>query len=424
MARLNLVLSTLAVASLFAVQAQAATQKLTFWFTDDDPNYVKKMGELVDQFEETHPDISVDFVTTSYAQSKEQLPLQLSVGEGPDLAKIADNSLIAFTLDLRPYMKDPEGFTKLHGNTLSLLRDEKSAPDKIGGYVASQTLNQPFVNVTLFEQAGVPLPKKGATLADVVAASVKVADKTGVDIPFTMDRSGHRFSGPAYSYGANFVNDDGTFNFPDAPTKAYIKDLYNWTKTGAFPKEMWGAAGGTRYKNMGDEFINANVVTYFAGNWMVNPFKEKIGDAFEWTALDAPCGDGGCIPMPGATYMAAFKHTKHPEAVAELIEYLGSEPVQRELAEEFIIIPGANVQNLNYQLEDENAKSAMTVFANNASNVTESIRRLQKAKGANIVYDSAVQRMSQLIVGELTLEETYERMASDIAKGNVELRKQ
>ncbi|BFM49234.1 ABC transporter substrate-binding protein [Marinomonas sp. THO17] len=421
MTRSSLVLSALALATSVCAGSAMAKDTITFWFTDDDPNYVKRISELVDQFETKNPDIEVEFVTTGYSQSREQLSLQLSVGEGPDLAKYADQSLIKYTLDLRPYMDDPDAFAALHGNTLDYLRNKGDSANKIGGYLASQTLNLPFVNVTLFEQAGVPIPKPGSSLKDLVEASVKVADATGVDIPFTMDRSGHRFSGPAFSYGSVYVADNGAFTFPDEAAQAYIKDLYEWTQTGAFPKEMWGAAGGIRYKSMGDEFINANAVTYFAGNWMVNPFQKNIQDAFNWTVLDAPCGPGGCVPMPGTTYLTGFNRTKHPEAVAKLIEYLGSEPIQRELAENFIIIPGAEVKNINYKLDDENAKSAMTVFARNADKVSEAAINFYKALGSNLVYDTIVQRMSQLIVGELSLEETYERMASDIAKGNKEL---
>lgn len=398
-----------------ALAGPLAAQEITFAFTDDDPAYIQRMGELVDQFEADNPGVTVEFVTAGYAQMMEQLPLQLSVGEGPDLAKITDGALMKYTLDLSPYMQDAEGFRALHGDTLTLLQGPGDPADHIGGYMASQTLNLPFVNKTLFDQAGVPLPEDGATLSEVVDASVQVAEATGVEIPFTMDRSGHRFTGPAFSYGASYMT-DGVFSFPDDAAKQYIADLYGWTQSGAFPVEMWGAAGGSRYKSMGEEFINANAVTYFAGNWMVNPFIEQIGDAFEWTVLDAPCGPGGCIPMPGGTFVAAFEHTEHPEIVAKLVEYLGSEEAQREIAETFIIIPGASLGEIAYKLDDANAQAAMQVFARNAEKVTPEVREWQRTLGAGAVYNSIVQRMTQLIVGELTLEETYERLAADVAE--------
>ncbi|MFV0335600.1 MAG: ABC transporter substrate-binding protein [Tropicimonas sp.] len=413
-----------AAVSALALTAGGAMAKdtISFAFTDDDPAYIQRMEELVREFEAANPDIAVEFITAGYAQLVEQLPLQLAVGQGPNLAKIADHALMKYTLDLRPYMEDPDGFAALHGNTLSLLRSGDAPDDKIGGFMLSQTLNLPFINTTLWEQAGEPIPQEGATLDEIVAASQRVAEATGIDIPFTMDRSGHRFTGPAFSYGAQFEK-DGVVTFPDAAAKAFIADIQRWTESGAFPKEMWGAAGGSRYKNMGDEFVDANVATYFAGNWMVNPFQDKIGQDFDWTVLNAPCGDGGCIPMPGGTFLAAFDNSEHPEAMAKLVEYLGSEAVVRELAERFVIIPGAQIEDLNYQTENPNAAAAMQVFSHNAPNVTDEIRRWSAFPGIQAVQASIVQRLSQLIVGELTLDQTYERMEADIATVNAELKK-
>ncbi|ANP89537.1 ABC transporter substrate-binding protein [Rhizobium leguminosarum] len=401
--------------------AMAETQTITFLFTDDDQAYVERMEALSKEFETAHPDIKVNFVSSGYDAVAKQLPVQLAIGEGPDIAKITDWQLAPYYLDMRPLMKDPDGFAKLHGESLNTLRfPGVNDPNSINGYVASQTFNLPFVNKTLFEQANEPLPKPTATLKDIVEASARVAKATGAQIPFTMDRSGHRFSGAAFSYGSNYVK-DGKFSFPDDAAKRYITDLYNWTKDGSFPKEMWGAAGGTQYKNMGDEFVNGNVVTYVAGNWMVNPFQKKIGDAFDWTAISAPCGDAGCYAMPGGTAIVGFKRTKHPEAVAAFIEFLGSEKVQREIAENYVILTGADIKDPQYKLESKNAKEAMAVFLASRNSAPKAARDLERLKGSSAIYQLIVQRMSQLIVGELSLDDTFKAMSADVDKVNVAL---
>ncbi|PDT11288.1 ABC transporter substrate-binding protein [Rhizobium sp. M1] len=401
--------------------AMAETQTITFLFTDDDQAYVERMEALSKEFETAHPDIKVNFVSSGYDAVAKQLPVQLAIGEGPDIAKITDWQLAPYYLDMRPLMKDPDGFAKLHGDSLNTLRfPGVNDPNSINGYVASQTFNLPFVNKTLFEQAKEPLPKPTATLKDIVEASARVAKATGAQIPFTMDRSGHRFSGGAFSYGSNYVK-DGKFSFPDDAAKHYITDLYNWTKDGSFPKEMWGAAGGTQYKNMGDEFVNGNVVTYLAGNWMVNPFQKKIGDAFDWTAISAPCGDAGCYAMPGGTAIVGFKRTKHPEAVAAFIEFLGSEKIQREIAENYVILTGADIKDPQYKLESQNAKDAMAVFLSARNSAPKAARDLERLKGSSAIYQLIVQRMSQLIVGELSLEDTFKAMSADVDKVNVAL---
>ncbi|MBB5551222.1 ABC transporter substrate-binding protein [Rhizobium lentis] len=401
--------------------AMAESQTITFLFTDDDQAYVERMEALSKEFETAHPDIKVNFVSSGYDAVAKQLPVQLAIGEGPDVAKITDWQLAPYYLDMRPLMKDPDGFAKLHGDSLNTLRfPGVNDPNSINGYVASQTFNLPFVNKTLFEQANEPLPKPNATLKEIVEASARVAKATGAQIPFTMDRSGHRFSGAAFSYGSNYVK-DGKFSFPDDAAKRYITDLYNWTKDGSFPKEMWGAAGGTQYKNMGDEFVNGNVVTYLAGNWMVNPFQKKIGNAFDWTAISAPCGDAGCYAMPGGTAIVGFKRTKHPEAVAAFIEFLGSEKIQREIAENYVILTGADIKDPQYKLESQNAKDAMAVFLSARNSAPKAARDLERLKGSSAIYQLIVQRMSQLIVGELSLEDTFKAMSADVDKVNVAL---
>ncbi len=395
-----------------------AEEKITFLFTDDDPNYIAHMEKLSKDFSDATPGITVEFISTGYNAISKQLPLQLAVGEGPDVAKIAMWELSPYFLDLRPHMKDAAAFEKLHGSSLNLLRFHTAPEDRedaIKGYLASQTVNLPFVNVTLFEQAGIPLPEEGYSLNELVELSAKVAKDVEVDIPFTMDRSGHRFSGPAFSYGSRYTNDEDVISLPDEALKTYIKDIKTWVDRGDFPKEMWGAAGGSKYKNMGDAFVNGNVVSYFAGNWMINPFTQKIKDDFEWQMLPPPCeGAEYCVAQPGGTAIVGFKHTKHPEAVAQFVEFLGNVENQRYIAENFLIITGANLDDLKYKTDNPNAAKSLQVATKAAqNNIPDFVRKWQVAYGSSAVYGSLIKRVGQMVVGEISLEETYKLIEQD-----------
>lgn len=88
--------------------AMAETQTITFLFTDDDQAYVERMEALSKEFETAHPDIKVNFVSSGYDAVAKQLPVQLAIGEGPDIAKITDWQLAPYYLDMRPLMKDPD----------------------------------------------------------------------------------------------------------------------------------------------------------------------------------------------------------------------------------------------------------------------------------------------------------------------------
>ncbi|WOI55868.1 ABC transporter substrate-binding protein [Palleronia sp. LCG004] len=412
-----------ATGALLAGGAVAQDQAtLTFLYTDDNPQAVERVRELTQQFSDSHDDIDIEFISTGYDAVMRQLPMQLAVGEGPDIAKVADYTLGRYALDLRPYLDDPEAFVDLYGaDQLSILRPDDREGDAINGIIWTRTFNLPFVNETLFQQAGVDLPQPGATLQEIVEASVEVAEATGAQIPFTLDRSGHRMAGPLLSAGAEMIDESGHYTFPDDAARGVIEELYGYTQSGAFPPEMWGAAGGAAYKSMGEEFANANAVTYLAGNWMVGNFADQIGDAFDWTAIQAPCGPAGCVAMPGGTAIIPFEHTDHPEAAAEFMTYLGSEEVQRKLAEEFILIPGANIDGLEYQTDNSSVQDAMQVFNDNRENVPPQALALNIAPGNTAFFNAIVQRMSQLIVGELSLEQTYTQLERDMADINAEL---
>ena len=339
-------------------------------FTDDDPAYIERMGELVDEFEAANPGVTVEFVTAGYAQLMEQLPLQLSVGQGPDLAKITDH----LADEVHPRSPAAHGRPgRLRGaaraDTLEPCAPKAPPADKIGGFMLSQTLNLPFVNKTLFEQAGVPLPEEGATLEEIVHASVKVAETTGVAIPFTMDRSGHRFSGPAFSYGAHYLV-DGKFAFPDDAAKAYIADLYEWTQSGAFPKEMWGAAGRLALQGHGRRVRERKrrdlLRRQLAGEPVPHADRLRRSNGRRSTrpaALAAACRcRAGPSSPPSST---PRRRRRWPSSSSSSARRRCS----ASSAERFIIIPGANIENLDYQLDDPSAKAAMEVFIRNVPNV-------------------------------------------------------
>src|SRR5690606_15327038 len=113
-------------------------------------------------------------------------PVQLASGTGPDVSMLADwGSLRRYYLDLRPYV-DAAYFEREFGALLGPLRGNDPASRAINGMSGSLTLNGAFVNVTLFRQAGVPLPGPGATWDEWAEAARKVAKATRTEIPMEM----------------------------------------------------------------------------------------------------------------------------------------------------------------------------------------------------------------------------------------------
>ncbi len=409
-------LAALALAGL-GTMAAAQTEIRVMWYSDGVEGDV--MQDLLSRFEEMHPDIHVVLDNVAYQVTQEQLPVLLESGQGPDIARVAGvlKSASEHWLDLRPYVADPDYWDANFGNRYDWMRPDGS--DKMPGFMTQLTLTGGFANKTLFDQAGVALPGEGATWDDWIAASKQVMESQGLPAAFAIDRSGHRISGPNASYGANYIAADGMPAPVDDGTMAFVSRLVDWTKEGLMLPEVWVSAAGTTYRAAADDFINAQIPFYYSGSWQVANLSTKIGDAFDWVATGSPCGTAGCSGLAGGAGLVAIKYTKHPEEVAMVMDYLASEPVLREFTERTLFLPAHNgvvaAGGLNFQSDDPNVPPALAKFVAASGETLPLADALPAWKWSNAYYGALVTRVSQVMAGEISLDEARTLMDQDIA---------
>ena len=232
------------------------------WYSDGNEGEV--LQDLVKRFEAQNPDIKVVVDNVAFSVIREQLPVQLEAGRGPDIARVTElKSQAKHWLDLRPHLKDAAAWEKNFANTLDWMRDDGS--NALPGFMTQLTITGPLVNTTLFEQAKVPVPGEKATWDEWAAAAKKVAQSQKIPIALAMDRSGHRFMGPAISMGAKVIGPDGKPAVIDEGFKAMAQRIADWHKDGTMPREIWGGVAGTTYKGANEEFVNGQVAVYYLG---------------------------------------------------------------------------------------------------------------------------------------------------------------
>lgn len=395
--------------------ASAQTELRLMWYSDGNEGEV--LRDLLDRFEKQNPDIKVVVDNVAYKSIMESLPVQLAAGQGPDMARVTDiGGLSKYYLDLTPYVHDAEYWRKNFGPYLQWYRP---AGDTAGIYGLQNqlTLTGAFINKTLFEQAGIPVPAAGATWDDWAATVVKVAKKVGAPIPLAMDRSGHRFAGPAISMGAKFLTADGKPAVIDDGFKAMASRIKKWHDDGVMTKELWGSVSGAAYKGANEEFANAQVVMYFSGSWQISQFAKQIGNNFDWEAVPVPCGPAGCVAMPGGAGTVAFKASKHPKEVGRVMDYLASAPVIEEFSARTLILPahmGVAQKGVDFKTDLRLAKDALSVFVSQSSKVTKTAFDLQGYPYSRLLFSAVISRLGQTVVGELTLDDAYTRITQDI----------
>ena len=128
--------TSLAALTLAAGVARADEVRI-MWYSDGVEGEV--MQDLLDRFEETHPEIDVVLDTVSYQAIQEQLPIQLASGQGPDIARVTNlKEQAQHWLDLRPYLDDAAYWDENFGDRFDWMREDGS--DAIPGFLTQLTL--------------------------------------------------------------------------------------------------------------------------------------------------------------------------------------------------------------------------------------------------------------------------------------------
>ncbi|HYZ64906.1 MAG TPA: ABC transporter substrate-binding protein [Acetobacteraceae bacterium] len=403
----------LALAAIVHLPLQAAELRVACY---SDGNECDVLKELAGPFTASHKGTTIVVDQVPYKAILESLPVQLAAGNGPDIARATDfGALAPYLLDVRPMLPDADYWEKNFGPTLAWMRPNQS-DQGIYGLLSQLTVTGPFVNVSLFEQAGVPIPDAKASWDDWAAAAQKVAKATGTPFGMAWDRSGHRFAGPAISYGAKYFAPDGKPAVVDDGFKAMASRFVAWNKDGTVERDVWAATGGG-YRDAFEEFANGKIAVYLSGSWQLSRMQTQIGDAFEWRAAPNPCGPAACTGMPGGAAYVALKVTKSPKEVAAFLDYLASAPVYERMMTATANVPahtGLQSAGLAYNLSPA-GKAAMQVFTQSASSLSPIAYKLQGYRYNRVLFDATADRLSQAISGQITLDQALDRITSDVA---------
>ena len=414
MTKTKTILAALAVGLLASTSALAGDVRI-MWYSDGVEGEVLK--DLLDRFMKDNPGINVILDNVSYSVVREQLPVQLEAGDGPDIARVTNlKAQSQHWLDLRPLVADAAYWDENFGAQADWMRPDGS--NQISGFMTQITLAGGFANKTLFEQAGVAIPGKDATWDDWAKASKQVAESQQVPFAMALDRSGHRLTGPVLAYGGNYIGPDGKPAPLDQGAKDFLTKFVGWIADGTMSKDVWVSAAGSTYRAAADDFINGQLVYYYSGSWQVPNFSTKIGSNFDWIATGSPCGPVNCTGMPGGAGLVAIKYTKNPTEVAKVMDYLAREDIVKEFSERTMFLPahkGLLAKGLDFKTDDAQAKEALNAFVAATGSLSDLAQKLPGWFWSDTFYGAMVTRISQAAAGEMTVEEAFTRIDADIA---------
>ena len=378
--------------------------------------------ELAERYQEANPDVNITLNPVGYNVIREQLPIQLEAGTGPDLAFVTDlGGLNPYYVDLTPHV-DADAWEAAYGAVLPWYR--AGNPGGIYGFHTEMTVTGPYVNLTMFEEAGVDLPEPGATWEEWADATMEVMDGTGSYAGMVMDRSGHRMAGPAMSYGAAYFDDDGKIIIDDG-YRAFAQLMIDWHDSGLMPPDVWPAVSGAKYATGNEMFFNQDVAFYMSGSWNTGNVQTNVGDNFDWAVVPVPCGPAGCGVMPGGAGLVAFQSgdAEKEAAAADFVAWMGSTDIAREWYTRTYAIPAhaeLQAEGLDYTGAGaseavSNGLQAFTNMAAVAAAETPQAYQLQGSPNGFLIYNSTTQYLAAAMNGELTLDEALAKIEEELS---------
>ena len=195
--------------------------------------------------------------------------------------------------------------------------------------------------------------------------------------------------------------------------------MVDWHQDGTMIPDVWIGSGGN-YVAGNEQFVNGQVVFYMSGSWQIGQFADTIGNAFDWVAVPNPCGPAACTGMPGGAALVAIEGTEHPEEVARVMAYLASEEVLSEFYARTLFIPGhlgLAERGVEFETDMDLARDALSVFSNQVSTLDPVAYQAQAYPYNTTMFNATRDRLTQVLVGELTLDEAIARMQQDIDEG-------
>lgn len=310
------------------------TAELTFFYWDKVQTPTVEAN--IAAFNKEYPNIKVSTSIAAYKDYWSKLRTQAEGDQlpdvfwmnGPNIQLYASNDMLAPIDDIKdvPWDSYPKALVDLY-----------TVDGKHYGIPKDYDTIACFVNKTLFEQAGVPLPTDGWTWDEHNDAAKKIAATGAYGVVTTVgaaDGQGSYYNTMFQAGG--YVIKDNLSGFADPKSIKGLKIWADLIADGSMPSLQ--VMTDTTPPKL---FAAGKAGIYWAGSWMVQSLMEDLADPSQYTVVPLPKDEKQATVIHGLSYVASAK-SKNLAAAKALVKAMTTKEAAETEAKNGTAIPAFN----------------------------------------------------------------------------------
>ncbi len=263
--------------------AQKVTLQFPSWQATE-PGTSDWWKDVINRFEQEHPNVTVNFYSVPYPQYVNKLTAQFAAGTPPDIVHLPSANLIQFAAQgwLEPLDSRLSG-TNIPSQYIPLQKDAMSWKGQTYGLLLLGYGNSLYYNEQLLQKAGVAVPK---TPGELLNAIEKINDPTNgvygiAEITAQNPNIYMEASDWVMGEGQTWTK-NGSYDLTNADVVKAVND---------YRKSLQYAPAGTTSEAARQLFINGKAGFIFQGPWMANYISQASKDI-------QPNLKGEAVPFP------------------------------------------------------------------------------------------------------------------------------
>ncbi|PKL49464.1 MAG: hypothetical protein CVV42_05615 [Candidatus Riflebacteria bacterium HGW-Riflebacteria-2] len=301
---------------------------LTFWHTYNDQEEQVLRG-IIKQWEDKNQSFTIRPVRIPFDGHKAKLRTALTVGQGPDMARVDWSFVCELARKNSVLDLDTLGFAKIRDQYLAAPLETAYIDGKYYGIPDQSTCVAMFYNRQMFRDAGLlaedsSAPMVPQTWEEFIEVGKKLTDKSKDQYAFAMTNT-LWWNLPFFnSYGARIISEDGKTCVIDSEAAVQTLEMM-----ASLTNEHQIEAGAWRPGAISPEqgFVNGKYAMIFMGPWNLAKFAN--------TKLDfgvglIPGGSKGTSTNVGGTDVVIFKGTKYATECYDFLTFFTSAENQKD----------------------------------------------------------------------------------------------